>query len=255
MSKKKRTIPDAQLKRILAFDPLDTAEKMTGKDSQSDEATTWLGMFMMWDNHDYKKMAAMERNDTYWAMPLKEYIRAIKLEGFKQVLALPFIGKSKGEPDLNEILYIFWKASEGLLLKFDTFRGNLNGGTCYFNLEVPIETRIPGGYSGCWRDGALIADIDCREALRFKLNQFREVGKFLPVWIERPYMNLYHYMDTKDENGEYIPWEKEDGTHNREEWDRIWARQKTRSEERVHMLPLAVQECICPRKLLPAPKD
>ncbi len=255
MSKKKHTIPDEKFKRILAFDPLDTAEKMTGKDSQEDEATTWLGMFMMWENHDHKKAAALERNDTYWAMPLNEYLRAIKLEGFKQVLALPFIGKSKEDPPINETLYAFWKASEGLFLKFDTFRGKLNGGTCYFNLEVPVETYIPGGYSGHWRDGVLIADIDCREALRFKLNQFREVGKFLPAWKERPYFSLSHYMDVRDEDGESIPWEKEDGTHNREQWDAVWARQKVRSEERVRMLPLAVQECICPRKLLPAPKD
>src|SRR5208337_1693217 len=193
--KKESVIPDSKLKRLLAFDALDTAEKITGKDSHDDESTVWLGMALMHENGRHRKAGLQERNDSYWAMPLKEYFEVIEAEGFKQVLALPFVGKSRREPDVNETLYVFWKADEGLLLKFDTYYGKLNGGTCYFNLHVGTGVLIPVGYSGHWRDDTLIADIDAREAFRFHLQQFREVGPFLPVWKEQPWVYLTHYMD------------------------------------------------------------
>ena len=233
---KKPTIPDSRLKRLLEFDSLDVAEQITGKDSHDDEPTVGLGMLLMWKNSDHKKQALQGRNDSYWAMPLDEYFEVVEAEGFKQVLALPFVGKWKGEPDTDDTLYVYWKADEGLLLEFNTYHDNLNGGNCYFNLKLNegVES-APGGFSGHYAEGGyLIADIDCREALRFHLQQYRKVGVFMPIWKEQPFLGLNHWMDWRDENGESIPY--------------VYSKEPSRADiatqERIAMLPTEVREAI-----------
>jgi len=38
---------------------------------------------------------------------------------------------------------------------------------------------------------------DCREAIKFKINQLLDNGRFVKKWVERPHLWLLHYMDTK----------------------------------------------------------
>jgi hypothetical protein len=51
--------------------------------------------------------------------------------------------------------------------------------------------------------GGVYESLDCREAIRYYLGKMRETGTFLPVWENRPFLWLLHYMDTKDEGYDY----------------------------------------------------
>lgn len=41
---------------------------------------------------------------------------------------------------------------------------------------------------------------DCREAIKFNISELNKNGSFVKKWIEKPFLWLLHYMDTKDEN-------------------------------------------------------
>lgn len=52
------------LDRMLRFDPLDTAERMTGKSSAKDDETVAVGIVLMQKNAAAREKALFERGDT-----------------------------------------------------------------------------------------------------------------------------------------------------------------------------------------------
>lgn len=130
---------------------------------------------------------------------MPRYRAIIENYGFEQALEIPFDGRD-GEKDT----FFVYAHRDGLLLSFDTFwnRKSVNAATVRYNWR-------PNGDRSQWRDGMVssghlhktedvwIGDHDAREALLFKLDRLRKHGEFLNPWIERPFLWLLHYMDTK----------------------------------------------------------
>jgi hypothetical protein len=198
-------VPDEQLDKLLAFDPLAAAEKVTGVDhySESDE-TMGLGVLLAQGHNRAKDRALLERGDTTFSSSLARYVAVIEGAGFERVLELPFAGQSLGETR-DETLNIF-AHRDGLLLKFDTYGGtSVNGGKVWYNWR-PSDPENPRRFdvtsSGHMRrDGVWVGDHDCREALLYNLGRMRSLGDFVNPWAERPFLWLLHYMDTKGEDG------------------------------------------------------
>lgn len=195
-----------ELKDLLNFDSLSTAEKITGRSYKEHEDVVGLGILLLHDNARRKETLLRAIDDSLFSNKLSDYERIIAAEGFEKVSEVPFELKESYDPEpRQEKFFIYWKKSEGLLLCFDSYRSDsVNGGRVYFNLEVPeyIGYGIP--YSGSYmrRDDdrkILTGEIDCREAIRTRLGGLRELGKFLPVWEEQKFMWLLHYGDTRNE--------------------------------------------------------
>lgn len=218
-----------ELKDLLNFDSLDTAERMTGRSYKEHEDVVGLGFLLLQDNSRQKEVLLRAIDDSLFSNKLSDYTRIIAAEGFEKVLEIPFEVKESYDPaPRQEKFFVYWKACEGLFLCFDSFNGDsVNGGHIYFNLEAPEYISYDVPYSGGYmkRDDGhkiLVGDIDCREAIRTRLNGIREQGKFLPVWEEQKFMWLLHYGDTRNEGYDY----------------------KKINQERITQLPENVQKAI-----------
>jgi hypothetical protein len=172
--------------------------------------------------------------DTYFGMPLNNYISVVNEIGFKQVLCIPFIGSTwNNAPAPNEKFYVFFNESRGILLSFDTYSGkSVNGGKFYYNIK-PKEDSANFAWSNFTWNGGFRGEVwvgyhECRESIKFKITRLEEHGTFLTKWVEQPFLWLLHYMDTKDKNYDY----------------------KAINAERIAMLPDYVREAITP---LPPP--
>ena len=118
-----------------------------------------------------------------------EFINVLTESGFKEVLKIPI--------DSSENFFVFWRP--GLLITLDTFIGRVNRAMLYFN--------FCGQRSAIHGSSAFVADTDqgrvysgstdIRNGLRYKLGDMLEVGTLLEKWVERPFLWLLHYEDTK----------------------------------------------------------
>jgi len=194
-----------ELDRLLKFDPLDTAERMLGRDNPD---SLNLGMAMH-INHVQRKREALEAlGDTTFSNKVDRYQEILALMGFELALELPFVAKGygNGDPDREE-RYFIYAHRDGLLLCFDTYCGNMvNGATVYYNW-IPHSTTDRWGYTSSGRfegyvdhlnPGVWCGDHDAREALRHKIQGLRSAGSLLPKWQYRPRLWLLHHQDTKE---------------------------------------------------------
>lgn len=195
----------SELDRLLKFDPLDTAERMLGRDNPD---ALNLGMAMH-INHVQRKREALEAlGDTTFSNKVDRYQEILALMGFELALELPFVAKGygNGDPDREE-RYFIYAHRDGLLLCFDTYCGNMvNGATVYYNW-IPHSTTDRWGYTSSGRfegyvdhlnPGVWCGDHDAREALRHKIQGLRSAGSLLPKWRYRPWLWLLHHQDTKE---------------------------------------------------------
>lgn len=216
-----------KMDRLLKRDVVADAEKIVGKSWKESELVGFLSLAMVGEHSKEKKDALLANQDSWFGMPLADYLDVIHQEGFRQVLALPFVGEPRDKDDLlpQETFFMLFH-SDGILLAFDTYHGNLNGGHFYYNwkpnnINTTHDFTSSGGFT---KDlAAWIGDHDCREAIRYHIKQLRENGQFLNPWIKQPFLWLLHYMDTKDENYDY----------------------KAIVAERIAMLPANVRAVIC----------
>ena len=196
-----------ELDRLLKFDPLDTAERMLGRNNPD---SVNLGMALHVSHNQRKQRALEELGDTTFSNRLVRYQEIITLMGFELALELPFVarGYDSTDPDREE-RYFIYAHRDGLLLCFDTFCGDhVNGAKVYYNW-------IPHSGTDRWRytssghfegyvdqenPGVWCGDHDAREALRHKIQGLQSAGDLLPKWRHRPWLWLLHYQDTKDTN-------------------------------------------------------
>lgn len=217
---------EKKLEKLLNYDPLAEAEKDTGASYKESEFTQHIGFLNHLEHVTKKEEALFSANDTVLSNDLDRYLRIVQDIGFEAALALPFIGRPSGsKKTYDERLFIFWK--NGVLLVFDTYlEESVNGGHFYYNW-IPNDYKegrhytSSGGYYG--EDPMIWAgDHDCREALRFHIQRLEENGTFLPVWKNKPFLWLLHYMDTKDDDYDY----------------------EAINKERISMLPKEIQKAI-----------
>lgn len=183
------------LDQLLSFDPLDTAEKLTGVKSTSDpdNPATALGFYLMHGWSTKKNAALIACGDTTLLNKLDYYLGVIASIGFEKVLEDDFEGHGKPEK-----LFIFARR-DGLLLRFDTFGSDhVNAAEAYYNWQPNEADGWPGltssgGFSRLTDRPVWIGHHDAREALLHKINSLESGGKFVCPWIERPFLWLLNY--------------------------------------------------------------
>lgn len=211
-----------ELEERLAFDSLQAAEDIMGKSYKEDESVVGLGMLMMFENNARKKALLQANGDSCFSNSVADYLQIIRNEGFEKVFETPVEPNPHTDGDTY---FIFWHP-DGILLSFDTYNGKVNGGKFYYNWKPSGSWKECCRYisSGGFKGDAWVGDHDCREAIRHNIRNLRENGEFLPIWAERPFLWLLHYMDSKAEGYDY----------------------KAITESRIALLPKYVQTAITP---------
>lgn len=192
-----------QLDELLAFDPLDAAERITGLEG---DAAAGLGLLLA-QAHGHTKREMLEgRDDTTFSNKVERYLRIASELGFEEVLRLPFTGRAWGDEAPPEETFHVLAHRDGMLLRFDTYQClDVNGSTLYYNWRPNQGVdawRITSsghwhGYTNPDHTGTWVGDHDGREALRHKIQRLRDNGKLITPWVERPWMWLLHHMDTR----------------------------------------------------------
>lgn len=129
-------------------------------------------------------------------MKISEYLKWLNEIGFKEALKIDFVGHEKR----NEAMYIFWCAKYGILLRFDTYSGDLNGGQYYYNwlpkdIDKGYEFVSSGGFYKYNDELIWIGSHDCRSNIEREIKKLKKNGKFIVPWIKRPFLWLLHYKD------------------------------------------------------------
>lgn len=192
----------ADLSRLLATDPLADAERLTGKSYKDDPETMSLGFGLHLLNSAAKESAAKAVGDSYFSMDLAETLALYAALGFVEVLCDEFTGTAYGDTDAPVETYrILWHA-DGLLATVESY--GTTGRNCtkvYYNLDI-FDRRDLWSRTSSGRmvgDDVWVGDHDGREGIRTNLNRLREVGNFLPVWVESPFLWLVTYAESKDD--------------------------------------------------------
>lgn len=175
--------------RMLSFDPLAEAEKVTGKSYKDDKSTAGLGFFLMQDQNDRKKKVLQSLGDTHFSMKFDDGVRLFEDMGFEIIRTAEFdAGKYaswKTDKSIN-----LWRA--GVLVEMDSYGDSINGGKAWYNWR-PAEGRYhwdlisSGGFTD---DRVWVGDHDIREGIKHNLSRLEANGELLPVWVKRPFLWL-----------------------------------------------------------------
>ena len=121
------------IKVLQSFDPLSEAEKLTKKSYKEDKTTESLGFLLHLDKANQMNDLMESTDDTKFSESTEEYIRKITEFGFEKVYEESFNSKHEHTKYKTEMFYIYWHPTYSILLCFDTFWGNRNGGNFYYN--------------------------------------------------------------------------------------------------------------------------
>ena len=178
---------------LLRFDPLAAAEDLTGESYKDDEGTMALGLLMALDHNERKREALSATGDTHYNIGFDEALGILCSLGFSPVLTDTFDGTYDGER-----FVILW-SEDGILAKAESYGANLNTAQILYNWRPVDGVRawdfISSGH--VTTDGVLVGYHDAREAVRRNVTRMRENGTFLTSWVERPWLWLLTYMDSK----------------------------------------------------------
>jgi len=122
---------------LQGFDPIKEAEEFAKKTGiKDDKAVDGLGLHNhMIKCHEMREMMDFT-DDTKFSETSEEYIRKITDFGFEKVYEEDFSYKDEGDngPFIKkEKYFIFFHYDYSILLDFDTYDGNRNGGNLYYN--------------------------------------------------------------------------------------------------------------------------
>lgn len=251
---------DEELGELLRFDPLSAAEEITGisyKDESRGEgfknAAMGLGFGLHLVHAQMKTGELLERDDTLFTNTYERYTRILGDEGFERVLQDPFKGYHYREGSRDELFEV-WFHDDGILLAFDTYTMpnlQINGSKFMYTIQFTTKDSWgirSSGYFADAENGIWCGYHDGREALRFRIRQLREAGRFLNPWPtgHKQFMWLLHWMDThttdgKDQKQSYARWDREHGKvfdpETMYDYEAI-------SQERISRLPQKVRDCI-----------
>lgn len=125
-----------QIENELKFDGLSEAEKLTGKSYKEDKLTEGLGFLNHIQHGNRMRNLMMATDDTLFSETESEYYRKVVEFGFKTLVKIPFFSTSSNQ---EERFYIMFHYDYSILLCWDTFLGNRNGGNFYYNW-IPNDT-------------------------------------------------------------------------------------------------------------------
>lgn len=186
-----------KLESALSNDPIAEFERISGKrwqENTNEDNKAMLGLAMLRNNqkHEIIKSAG----DTTFSMSGEEYQANIEDFGFELIYEEHFTANHCGSTN-DDTLKVFW--FDGLLLYFDTYAGQRNGGKVWYNWKRNDDAEY-----GCTSSGGMTGDIwvgdhDCREALRFNINRLKANGKILKQWKHCPRsLWITHYGEKDD---------------------------------------------------------
>lgn len=212
---------NTELEQALQYDPLAHAERITGVSYKDEQSTALLGMLLMHQQGAKKNELLKANNDTSYSNSLQENLAVLKDMGFQMLICEPI-------ENTGDMWRVFWKP--GVLIFCDSYSGDktLNSGNAYFNYYGNPPSSLRCSYSWCGEINGtpvLSCGLDIREGFRHQMEAISENGQLLETWIERPFLWLLHYQDTKIDGFIY-------GTIN---------------EERISMLPAEVIAAISPK--------
>lgn len=191
--------------RLMSTDALLEAERITGSSYKDDEATAALGLGIHLQLGAQKQAVLSELDDTHWNVSWTNFLRIALEEGFVEVRRREHEYKERGM-DEQVILH---HPTEGTVINAGSYWGgeSLNGATLYFNLEFPKHATREGlAFSGHFNLDAwdnqdrriYIGSVSLGEGMRRTLAKMRAQGSFVAPWVERPWMSLDAYWDSKE---------------------------------------------------------
>lgn len=188
--------------KLQQTDPIATAEEVTGisykNKEEGGDITTAIGLEYMIEISADKKRLSDITDDSTFVTDTNSYIRIIESEGFEKVLEIPFKRKTQGaEKAVEERYFIFFHRENAILLSFDTYGLNVNGGKFWYNIVPNSEDfwryTSSGGYDEVNGVEFWSGDHDCREGIRLAIARLRENGTFLKKWKKLPHLWLMHH--------------------------------------------------------------
>ena len=233
------------INKLTNFDPLDTAEKITGKDYHVDIETSNLGMALMMGRNQLRDKLLVSQDDVPFSGEIQNYIRVMKDLGFVIQLEEPFVGKSwHGEVPPNEVYYLAWHPTKFILAAFETYDSkDVNSASWYFNFKPydfdtfwRLELHLSGSAYCGPRENELpkeewswIGHWDAREGIRNQMSNFDQFGTFVNPWPKdaRIWLWLCNYMD-----GE------------KKKTDRDYSNYYIQTERRYNLLSKDIRDCI-----------
>ena len=139
------------IKQIQNIDPLRIAESITGQSYKENNVTALLGLSLQMQKSKLMNELLDNSNDTKFSETTTEYLRKAKDFGFEIVFTQEFDGLGWGNKPIKECFYILWHKNYSILLAFDTFCGNRNGGKFYYNWSPKdVYSRHFFTSSGCF---------------------------------------------------------------------------------------------------------
>ncbi len=150
----------------------------------------------------------MER-DTYYRSNFQDAVAVYKDLGFEVIHRRTFTDPVWGEGAPKEEQYLILWHSDGILATAESYGGGrtVNTTKVYYNVEFTPDADYWGRTSsGRFYDpdrGLWIGHHDTRLGLREVLDGLRSVGTFQPKWVERPFLWLLTYMDSREEDYDY----------------------------------------------------
>ncbi len=176
---------------MLKFDALDVAEQVTGKSYKEDKVTESLGVGLHLLHVQEKRQALEEAGDTHYSSSIEWYQMVATGLGFMTMYEETFKCKTSKQ---EETKYICYRERGGILLVWDTYRGNANNSHFYYNWEPKPEVEhYEYTSSGSWVN--IEGEDELRvwagnhhaiEALKFNLLGLEQTGKFITPYIEDP---------------------------------------------------------------------
>lgn len=119
-----------QIESELKFDGLSEAEKLTGRSYKEDKLTESIGFLNHIQHVTRMKNLMTAVDDTMFSETESEYHRKVVEFGFKTLVKIPFFSTSSKQ---EENFYIMFHYDYSILLCWDTFYGDRNGGNFYYN--------------------------------------------------------------------------------------------------------------------------
>lgn len=206
----------SELERLLNLDPLHEAEKITGESYKCSEETSRLGLGIAMMVNQAKRDALTKNKDTHMSSTLAEYLLVVDDLGFELVNKVEFFNESNNVPESQ---YWYWQPEKHILLMFSTYtwehkKGNpgISGGHFYYCHEHDKPEHFMGYSSGGYvnwkdesRDYTWFGHHDCREGLRYHIENLAANGTFKP-WPKNhdSFIWPFHFGDEKQQ--EHLEW-------------------------------------------------
>ena len=190
-----------RIKKALAFDPLNEAEKQTGKSYKTDNDTTMLGFELMQRNTQEINSLLKRCDDTIFSHSVDDYLRIVSDIGFETLVHFYF----ESENEKSNQYFLFFHRELAILMVTDTYTiledETINRSDMYFNWRPNSDNRDGTssghfhGFSYDKKESIWIGHNDSRLALRTQIEELKEHGTFVTPWIEQPFLYLVHHGD------------------------------------------------------------